>query len=199
MGLLCPVGSLSGPRAVAASTAHIAVSASKHPGDAVVVLFDAVTRARLRSAGSSGPGGGVGGLDPGVSLAAGTLVLPLGLRLSEDGATIVVADRCHNAVCVFRVADGAFVRHAAVGLQGPYDVEECPGGWLVACISSHTVEFVPGRPGGPGPGGFGTLGRHGPGDGEFDCPTALALVPGVGLVVRQHGHGLGLFSVFEEA
>ncbi len=75
------------------------------------------------------------------------------------------------------------MRQVATGLSGQHeDVEECEGGWLVACGSHgpHAVEFV-------GSGGVGraALGKFGSGDGEFTRPAALALVPGVGLVVRD--------------
>jgi hypothetical protein len=76
------------------------------------------------------------------------------------------------------------VRHVATGLGGPYDVEECDGGWLVACYFSDTIEFVGGDVGG-GAVGRARLGKYGSGDGEFNLPSALALVPGLGLVVRE--------------
>ena len=79
----------------------------------------------------------------------------------------------------------------ATGLDGPFDVEECEGGWLVACFDSHTIEFVGGDVGG---GGVGRA-RLGSGDGEFIIPSALALVPGLGLVVREISNG-GRFQVF---
>jgi hypothetical protein len=66
------------------------------------------------------------------------------------------------------------------------DVEECEGGWLVVCaiFACHTIEFV----GGGGDGvGRARLGKKGSGDGEFQDPSALALVPGLGLVVREEG------------
>jgi hypothetical protein len=80
----------------------------------------------------------------------------------------------------------------ATGLDYPFDVEEVEGGWLVACGDpSHTVEFVCDGVGGDG-GGRPSLGkaggRHGSGDGELTNPTALAVVPGLGLVVRDHGY-----------
>ena len=70
------------------------------------------------------------------------------------------------------------------------DVEECEGGWLVACYFSHTIEFVPvgGDVDGGGVGGA-RLGKMGGGDGEFVLPCTLALVPGLGLVVREAGNG----------
>ena len=85
---------------------------------------------------------------------------------------------------VFRVEDGSFVRHVATGLDRPMDVEECEGGWLVACWRSHTIEFVGGDVDGGGV-GRARLGKFGSGDVEFSYPLALALVPGLGLVVRE--------------
>jgi hypothetical protein len=85
---------------------------------------------------------------------------------------------------VFRVEDGSFARHVATGLDGPFDVEECEGGWLVACWGSNTIEFVGGDVDGGGV-GRARLGKYGRGDGEFHSPSALALVPGLGLVVRE--------------
>jgi len=93
---------------------------------------------------------------------------------------------------MFRVDDGGFVRHMATGLSGPWDVEEVEGGWLVVCEGSHSVEFVCDGGGGDD-GGRPFLGKagggHGSGDGEFDVPTALAVVPGLGLVVREWFNG----------
>jgi hypothetical protein len=73
------------------------------------------------------------------------------------------------------------------------DVEECEGGWLVACLLSNTMEFVGGDVDGGGV-GRARLGKLGSGDGEFNGPSALALVPGLGLVVREEFNGR--FQVF---
>ncbi len=63
-------------------------------------------------------------------------------------------------------------------------MEECGGGWLVACLQSNTVEVVQG--GGVSAKGEGAvLGGPGCGGGQFHGPSALALVPGLGLVVRE--------------
>jgi hypothetical protein len=102
---------------------------------------------------------------------------------------------CNGRVSVFRVEDGSFARHVATGLDRPLDVEECEGGWLVACLDSDTTEFVGGDVDGGGV-GRARLGRVGSGDGEFNGPTALALVPGLGLVVREIGNG-GRVQVFQ--
>ncbi len=97
---------------------------------------------------------------------------------------LTVVDRCNGRVSAFRVEDGSFVRHVATGLGGSLDVEECEGGWLAACHYSHTVEFVGG---GVCDGGVScaSLGEMGNNDGQFMEPSALALVPGLGLVVRD--------------
>jgi hypothetical protein len=59
----------------------------------------------------------------------------------------------------------------------------------VVCVGSATVEFVCDGVGGDG-GGRPSLGKagggDGSGDGEFCVPTALAVVPGLGLVVREY-------------
>ena len=68
-------------------------------------------------------------------------------------------------------------------------MEEVEGGWLVASSGSHRVEFVGDGAGDVG-GGWSYLGKaggeRGRGDGEFRLPVALAVVPGLGLVVREH-------------
>jgi hypothetical protein len=118
----------------------------------------------------------------------GLLKNPYGLRISGDGSMICVAGWSNNRPSVIRVGDGGFVRHIAKGLSCAIDVEEVEGGWLVACEGSDSVEFV--GDGGVG-GGWPSLGKvgggSGSGDGEFDWPTALAVVPGLGLVVREWG------------
>jgi hypothetical protein len=92
-------------------------------------------------------------------------------------------------VSLFRVEDGSFVRHVARELDRPYDVEECESGWLVACFLAHTIEFVDGGvDGGVARVGRARLGKFGMGDGGFCCPSALAAVPGLGLVVRELGN-----------
>jgi hypothetical protein len=125
--------------------------------------------------------------------------MPHGLRFTADGTELAVADCFNRRVGVFRVADGSFVRHVATGLSGPQDVEECAGGWLVACSTSHSIESASGASGAGGGGDIGGFGLgtelEGSADGEFTNPSALALVPGQGLVVRELGNG-GRFQFF---
>jgi hypothetical protein len=174
-GYVAAPGTIAGPRGVAARGSLVAVSAWKEDerGDHVVRVFEgsgATWRAvRVVAGGFGGPG-----------TADGQLHVPYGLRFTDDGKELAVADGDNDRVSVFRVEDGSFVRHVATELECPMDVEECEGGWLVACFGSSTIEFV-------GDGGVGgvALGKWGSGDGEFRYPSALALVPGLGLVVQD--------------
>jgi hypothetical protein len=194
-GYLASPGSIAGPRGVAASGASplVAVSAWKKSdsGDHVVVVYrgsGAVWEAvRVIGGGFGCPGS-----------RDGQLKWPYGLRFSADGSAICVAEYGNGRASVFRVGDGGFVRRMATGLSAPYDVEEVEGGWLVACGGSDTVEFVSDGDGGDG-GGRPSLGKAGggpgSGDGEFCFPSALAVVPGLGLVVGEAGNG-GRMQVF---
>jgi hypothetical protein len=178
-GYVAAPGTIAGPRGVAARGSLVAVSAWKKSdsGDHVVRVFEGSgamwTVVRVVGGGFGGPGS-----------ADGQLKWPYGLRFTGDGTGLVVADDGNHRVSVFRVEDGSFARHVATGLDGPYDVEECEGGWLMACFGSHTIEFVGVDVGGGGV-GRARLGKYGRGDGKFIYPSALALVPDLGLVVRE--------------
>ena len=187
-GYVGALGSIPGPRGVAARGSLVAVSCWKEGdcGEHVVRVFEGsgADWAPLRVL-----GGGFG--LPGA--ADGQLKEPYGLRFTGDGRGVAVVDVGNGRVSlftVFSVGDGSFVRQLASGLRRPWDVEECEGGWLVVCRFSCSVEFV----GGDGA-GQATLGERGSGDGEFYGPTALALVPGLGLVVREFGND-GRLQVF---
>jgi hypothetical protein len=183
-GYVAAPGAIAGPRGVAARGSLVAVSAWKESdsGDHVVRMFEGSgamwTAVRVLAGGFGGPGS-----------ADGQLYRPYGLRFTGDGTGLAVVDYCNHRVSLFRVEDGSFVRHVTTGLNWPLDVEECEGGWLVACYNSHTIEFVDGR-------GVGRarLGSWGSGDGEFQYPSALALVPGLGLVVRDNDGRLQVFA-----
>jgi hypothetical protein len=185
VGYVAAPGIIAGPRGVAARGSLVAVSAWEEwdSGDHVVRLFEGSrgswTAVRVVAGGIRRPGG-----------ADGQLYCPYGLRFSADGMGLAVADESNHRVSVFRVEDGSFVWHVATGLDAPFDMEECEGGWLVACgYPSHTIEFVSGAAvegGAPSRSASGGMGLE---SGEFSCPTALALVPCLGLVVREHGNG----------
>ncbi len=205
MGYVAAPGTIAGPRGVAARGSLVAVSAWKMQGRGghVVRVFEGSgamwAQVRVVAGGFGGPG-----------WADGQLHWPWGLRFSSDGTGLAVADRNNGRVSLFRVEDGSFVRHVATGLDFPYDVEECEGGWLAACWASHTIEFVSSSSAdadanadaAAGAADVATsavdrarLGSHGSGDGQFVCPLSLALVPGLGLVVREDGKG-GWLQVF---
>jgi hypothetical protein len=164
---------------VAARGSLAAVSAWKkrNSGEHVVCVFEGSgamwTAVRV-------VGGGFG--DPGS--AHGQLNRPYGLRFTADGTGLAVAVPNNGRVYMFWVCDGAFARHMTAGLGAPWDVEECEGGWLAACsgiFGRDIIEFVGG---GAGLVSLGTQSR----EREFDLPSALALVPGLGLVVRDLAH-----------
>jgi hypothetical protein len=187
-GYLASPGSIAGPRGVAASGTSplVAVSAWKdgYSGDHVVVVYRGSGAAWEAVRVIGGGFGSPGSLD-------GQLHMPQGLRFSGDGSGLCVANTCSLRASVFRVGDGKFVRHIAEGLSIPWDVEEVEAGWLVACRGSHTVEFVGDGVGGDGVGrpALGKAGGGaGSGDGEFWSPTTVAVVPGLGLVVRELGN-----------
>jgi hypothetical protein len=179
VGYVAAPGTITGPRCVAARGSLVAVSTWKKAcsGPHVVRVFEGSgamwTAVRVVAGGFGGPG-----------RADGQLNRPYGLRFTGDGTGLAVADWGNGRVSVFRVEDGSFVRHVATGLSYPRDVEECEGGWLVACDGTDSIEFVGGDVGG---GGVvrARLGMFGHGDGEPMSPSALALVPGLGLVVRE--------------
>ena len=186
VGHVAAPGTIAGPRGVAARGSLVAVSAWSDPdrGDHVVWLFegsgDSWSAVSVVADGFGRPGK----ID-------GQLKRPFGLRFTGDGTGLAVADAGNCRVSLFRVEDGSFVRHVATGLGQPLDVEECEGGWLVACKESHRIECL-----GGGGGGRTRLGGQGSGDGEFTLPSTLALVPGLGLVVREDSGGgrLQLFA-----
>jgi DNA-binding beta-propeller fold protein YncE len=178
------VGQVSGPRAVAATSSLIAVSAWKHHGEGVhaVSLFDAEDGVLLRTL-----GGEVGSGD-------GLLSRPFGVRFTASGHQVLVADCENDRVSVFSTTDGAWVRHAGPSdyhaLKGPYDVLPVAGGALVATNGSQPIVFLPSGEA-AGAGDVTVLGATGFEDGEFNNPTALTLVPGPGglhLFVLEKGN-----------
>jgi hypothetical protein len=183
VGYVAAPGIIAGPRGVAARGSLVAISTWRGwLGDHVVRLFEGSgtswTAVRVL-------GGGFG--DPGRE--HGQLNEPTGVRFTADGNVLVVVDGANHRVSLFRVEDGSFVRQVATEVSYPMDVEECEGGWLVACYGTHTVEFVGDVVGDSDDDARPILGENGDGDGEFRAPSALALVPGLGLVVRELGNG----------
>jgi hypothetical protein len=181
VGYVASPGTIAGPRGVAVQGpgSLVAISAwrERDSGDHVVHLFkcsgSAWEAVRVIGGGFGAPGS-----------EDGQLHLPLGLRFSATGAMICVAD-CGNArACLLRVEDGGFVRHVALDVDHPFDVEEVACGWLVACYESGAVE-VWGDKDARWP--LDVLDREGAGG--LSYPEALALVPDVGLVVLDGSKG----------
>jgi hypothetical protein len=119
--------------------------------------------------------------------------LPPAWQRTSDHTTLCVADYWSNRASVFRADDGGFLRHIIFpAVDSPHDVEVVEGGWLAACSTSCKVEFVSNTTGDVG--GWPSLGGWGSRDGELMCPSALAVVPGLGLVVRED-EGCGRLQV----
>jgi DNA-binding beta-propeller fold protein YncE len=175
-------GSVSGPRAVAATPALVAVSCWKHHGEGThaVSLFDAEDGVLLRTL-----GGPVGSGD-------GFLSRPYGVRFSASGHQVFVADCENDRVAVFSTSEGAFVRHAGPrdyhALKGPFDVLPVAGGVLVAANGTQPIVFLPSGEAASASDVL-VLGVSGFEDGEFNNPTALALA----LAPGSSGSGPSLF------
>jgi hypothetical protein len=171
------------PRSVAASAVHIAVCVwsdrrpGQVPGFTGVVLYNSLTRARLRR--------------------VATASFPVGIRLSSQGPRVCVSDMHDGRVLsTCHLPDGyrdgepdRLLRRSDVNQA--FDVEEVEGGWLVPCHTSGRVVFM----------SSGGVSREeqeaGPVLGvRLLSPTSLALLPGVGLVVRD-GHAGGTVHVFQ--
>jgi hypothetical protein len=173
-----------GPRGVAACMTHVAVSEYKKDEISRVSVFDRTSGALVWCSGSPG------GLD-------GQLNCPGGVRFSQDGLHVIVADDCNRRVCLLRRSDGMCVRHVvklSVDQGQPADVEELEdGGYIVSSWNKSSVYRVSRdwssivRIGGPGTG-----------RGEFTYPMGLASLPGGGCMVRERDNG-GRFQVLGSA
>ena len=177
VGFLYAPGLIDGPRGVAASHRHIAVTNQPRGGDPRVHLFDASTRTRLWT----------------VPMATGT---PEGVCFSGGGSYVVVADRLGRRLVVMATDCGSVVGAVHTGDVHPEDVRECDGGWLVSTGDLHTLVRVSAE----------DIGRNSrqpitvvpPGDvmvprrlaashlpGRFGHPMGLDVAPGLGVVVAD--------------
>lgn len=164
-GYVAAPGTISGPQGVATRGSLVAVSAWDENGGSVH-LFECTVGA---------------GWTPTRVLARGQLRQPFGLRFTADGAGLVVAEgRSKGCIARVSVVVGSVTR-CKVNEDGDAcsDVEKCKGGWLVACSDGDDVKYV-------GVDGQATLGHCGE---PLFRPVALALVPGLGLVVRENTSG----------
>ena len=173
-GYVAAPGTLVGPTGVAARGNLVAIGTWEHVRDQMIHVFEGsgTTWSKSRKVG--------GFRDP--SIGCGHLCSYCGLRFNTDGTKLVVTDWYNNRVSMFRVHDGSFERHVITDIDSPQDVEEWDGGWLVTGATMDEIKFVA--------------------DAEVDGdlsnkevgtswgllrPTSLALVPGVGLFVRNVG------------
>lgn len=171
-GYVATPGSIDGPRGVATRGSLVAVSAwgEDHEKEGEVHLFEGTV--------------GTGWIRKRV-LARGQLRQPFGLRFTADGAGVVVAEGQGGGhiARVSVVAGTDSVARCRVTEDGDgdscSDVEKCKGGWLTACSGGDDVKYV-------GMDGRAALGQCGE---PLFRPVALALVPGLGLVVREKTAG----------
>ena len=147
-----------------------------------VALFAWTDGALLTRFGSTGDGDGQ--LDD-----------PYWLRLLNDGSGVVVADSGNSRLCVVST-EGAFVRCIPMDAE-PMDMVECDGG--ASFIVANYVDAMQSKVSAIG-GCAVPFGSRGAGDGQFNGPTALALVPGADgsaeLVVLEATGRSGRFQVF---
>jgi hypothetical protein len=173
------VSGIGQPRGVAASAAVIAVSQENAMSSSVLV-YSVASGVLLVAIG-------------GVPLAAGNsccagvqLGQPSGLRLSQDGATIDVAETGAGRVTRWRVADGAYLGTVGSGYAGPADVQQCySGGSVGVVVASSTGSRLDVAVDGvvTSTGGLGS------------AVSGVSLVAGLGvLVVVQSPPGLALLS-----
>jgi hypothetical protein len=105
-----------GPRGVATSPTHIALTSCSPAGDHLLHLFSAAGDHPLLHT----LGGPYGALP-------GQLNTPVGVRLTRDGARVAVADYNNGRIAVFRVSDGAGVGSVPTPGVDVTDIEEvCP-------------------------------------------------------------------------
>ncbi len=132
-------------------------------GRSTIELLSYASGAHIRSIASVGSGPGQIGLQC------------EGLRFTPDGQFIIVAENENERLSMFRVSDGCFVKHIGAGVvgDGHKDVQFAPNGELLVadyencrvCVFSADGDTL-----------LRTWGTQGTADGQFQYPTALALV-----------------------
>ncbi len=170
------------PRGVAASAAVIAVSQENATSSLVLVYSVASGALQVTIGGAP--------LAAGNSCCAGVqLGQPSGLRLSQDGATVDVAETGAGRVTRWRVVDGAYLGTVGSGYAGPADVQQCyrtasgSVGTVVASSNGSSVDVVVDE---------AVASVSGVLTGS---PGSVALVPGLGMaVVLQVSSRLVLLS-----
>lgn len=161
VGALGDPGQMEGPRCTAACASFLAVSAWRtrtgHTPHLVHLFSAGPHRTHVRTLAGDGQ-----------------LSMPLGLRLTQDGAHVAVVDPGNGRVCLLSTADGALVGTPVTDRAGLTDVQQCRGGWMVTRLLAGSVELHLDGVAGP-------AAKLKP----LAGPYALALVPGLGMVVRE--------------
>ena len=184
-GFVATPGSISGPCGIAAATTKplAAVSAFREREHAMVHVYQSDNNREWTHVRAIGTLGSV----------YGHLNGPFGVRFAEQDAVICAAEWWNGRVSRFRVSDGGFANNLWVVVSGydhPRDLAEVGcGAWVVTCPWTHSVLFIDAEKGGS----LFRVGRadclEGSGCGEFSWPGGLAVVPGLGILVRDYGNG----------
>ncbi len=107
-----------------------------------------------------------------------------GFRFTNDGSHVILANCGCACLSLFRVSDGAFVKHFALGI-GHRDVESWGDGWLTTCWRQRPIHLIE---------------VHGDDDDDV-ChqaawrrnggagPLMLAHLPFIGFAVRDYNSG----------
>jgi DNA-binding beta-propeller fold protein YncE len=131
-------------------------------GSADIQLLSYASGALIRSIGSKGSGlGQIGSYFDGI-------------HFTPDGQLIVAAEHNNKWLSMFRVSDGCFVKHIGAGVvaNGNKDMQFAPNGELLVadplnhrvCVFSADGDTL-----------LRSWGTRGSVDGQFECPTGLAL------------------------
>jgi hypothetical protein len=155
---------------VAATLTTLAVS--QDDATSARVLLYSVPRGTLLRAVGGAP------LAAGNTCCAGTqLGQPSGLRFSQDGSIVHVAEGASGRVTKWRVADGAYLGTLGTSYARPLDVQECfdiASGTAGGTVASFNASRVDVALDGSVASASGALGGS---------PAGLALVPGLGVLV----------------
>ncbi len=109
---------------------------------------------------------------------------------------MLATDQSAGTLSVLRVADGALVNRVDLNAltageaRYPYDLEECEDGWLVSSGYTHRVWYLPwSDPSLPVEESLDRMGSSGTDVGQFSDPVGLAMMPGLGLLLREAYNG----------
>jgi len=115
------------------------------------------------------------------------LEAPYGLRFTADGLRLVVTCFLRNYLSIFCLENGAFLRHVALPPDVfALDVEECAGGWHICDIRGLVTVA-------DNAAGVSAVEKRREFEPDCNC-SAVALLPGLGLLVVRHETGVHLLA-----